>query len=114
MNLRIIPVLAIVGTEFHPRDAAVAAERDAFNRHAFRRFRQFYPYLVIWNIDPRSRRHDKIRSPALAFIKTLRVRICYFDAREPFHMFLAEVTGDDGARRETVPVRSCHPGHPES
>src|SRR6185437_14422441 len=105
INLGIIPVLAIVGTELHSRNAAVTAKRNALYRHTFRRFRQFYPHLVIWNIDTRSCRHNKIRSPALGLIKTFCICFCYFDAGEPFHMFLAEVTGDDGARWETVSVR---------
>src|SRR5437879_10990136 len=111
MDLRLIPTFAIIRTEFHSGNSTVAAESDAFDRKALRRISYPNPQLVIRNVDPRSRRDDEIWAPALRLVKTFRVRLGNFDAREPFHMFLAEITGDDGARRKPMPIRQVHTIH---
>ena len=105
MDLRLIPTFAIIRTEFHSGNSTVAGESDAFDRKALRRISYPNPQLVIRNVDPRSRRDDEIWPPALCFVKTFRLRLGNFDAREPFHMFLAEITRHDGARGKPMSIR---------
>src|SRR5207237_3757448 len=105
IDLRFIPTFAVVRTEFHSGNSTIAAESDTFDRNAFGRISYLNPRLVIRNVDTRSRRDDEIWAPALRLVKTFRIPLGNFDAREPFHMFLTEITRDDGAHRKAMSVR---------
>ena len=60
---------------------------------------------MVGHIDSRSCWRDEIRAPALSFVKAFRIGGGELDARQPFYVFLAEVSGHDRAQRITVAVR---------
>src|ERR1700730_17670705 len=66
---------------------------------------------MIVHIDSRSCRSDEVRAPALAFVKAFRVNVGDFDARQPFDVFLSEISWNDDAQRITVPIRQRNAVH---
>src|SRR4029077_9855413 len=113
IDLCLVPTFAVVRTEFHPGNSAIAPESDAFDRNALRRISYLNPRLVIRNVDARSCRDDEIWPPALGLVKTFRIRLGYFDASKPFHMFFTEITRHDGTRGKPMAIRQLRSIHPE-
>src|SRR4029077_18517203 len=113
IDLRLVPTFAVVRTEFHPGNSAIAPESDAFDWNALRRISYLNPRLAIRNVDARSRRDNEIWPPALGLVKTFCVRLCYFDASKPFHMFFTEITRHDGTRRKPMAIRQLRSIHLE-
>src|SRR5204862_6199613 len=105
IELRFLPVFTVIDADFDPRYPAIAAERHAADRNSFRRYRAGESRFVVGLIEARARRHNEIRAPALFLVKADRAFIGHFDARDPFHMFLAEVTGNNDPRGKSVAVR---------
>src|SRR5437763_16269869 len=104
IELRILPCFAVIEADLDARYAAIAAERDAAHRDSTRRDRALKSRFMVRLIDPRSRRHDEVRAPALFLVKPERAFFRDLDARDPLHVFLAKVTGNDHARRKPVAV----------
>ena len=105
VNVGIIPTFAVIETELDPRDPAVPAKGDAFYLDWSVELAQRKLSIVVGHVDARARWDNEIRAPALGFIESFRLATGHFDSRQPFHMFLAEISGHDHARGITMSMR---------
>src|SRR5260370_15650031 len=111
INIRGAASLSVIETQPDARNAAIAAEGDAFYFDWCSYFTERKPRFVIGHVDARTRGHDKVWAPALGFVKSFCVRVSHFNTGEPLHMFLAEIARHNDARRMTVPMRQRNPIH---
>src|SRR5204863_393146 len=84
------------------RHATIATERHAFHFDGTRKFTKKKTRFVIGHIDAGTRWDNEVRAPTLGFIKSLCVRRCDLDSREPFHVLFSEIAGHDDSRGITV------------